>query len=223
MCLSSPGKMALQEIHSWTLGGLIGAFIDLILAYFLLCGSAIAFFASKFFRFFGLYLPCPCKGSFGYRNSNFCVHKILFEWPSRKICSIQVMAAKRFPFDLVRMKGHSCNVVEEKTYDNRLVELEHEASCSSWSGPRLLSLVDKENGYDAKGKRIMNLKRRSGIRRRRRGNYDNGKFSSVVPSDNLQSDVAPAFCLPCDGSIVRDQTNKSINCASEKEVNILGK
>ncbi|KAK7287416.1 hypothetical protein RIF29_00691 [Crotalaria pallida] len=218
--------MALQEIHSWTLGGLIGAFIDLVLAYFLLCGSAIAFFASKFFSFFGLYLPCPCKGCFGYRNSNFCVHKILFEWPSRKICSIRATAVKRFPFDLVRANGHSCNanekMVEEKTYDNRFVELEDEASCSSCSGPRLLSLVNKEHGYDAKGKRIMNLKRRSGIRRRRRGNHDSAKFASVAPSDNIQSDVALTSCLTCgDGSIIRDQKNKSITCASEKEVNVL--
>ncbi|KAE9611098.1 putative GTD-binding domain-containing protein [Lupinus albus] len=219
--------MALQEIHTWTLGSLIRAFIDLVLAYFLLCGSAIAFFASKLCMFFGLYLPCPCKGSFlGYRNSNFCMHKLLFEWPSRKICSIKVIAAERFPFDLGRMKSHSCNVrdkiVEDKTYDNnRLVELEDEASCSSCSGPNLLSLVDKENIYDAKGKRIINLKRRSGIRRRRRGNYDSAKFSSVVPSHNLQSEVASTSCLPCDGSVSIGQTNQSITRASEKEVNVL--
>ncbi|KAE9603364.1 putative GTD-binding domain-containing protein [Lupinus albus] len=199
--------MALQEIHSWTFGGLIGAFIDLVVAYFLLCGSAIAFFASKLFRIFGLYFPCPCKGSFGYRNSSFCVHKLLFEWPSRKICSIRVIAAKRFPFDLVRVTGNSCNacekIVEEKKYDNnRLVELEDEPSCSSCSGPHLLSLVDKENGYDAKGKRIINPKRRSGIRRMRRGNYDPGR-------------------LPCDDSIIRDQMSKSVTRASAKEVNML--
>ncbi|XP_019463729.1 PREDICTED: myosin-binding protein 2-like isoform X2 [Lupinus angustifolius] len=203
-------QMALQEIHAWTLGSLIRAFIDLVLAYFLLCGSAFAFFASKLCIFFGLYLPCPCKGSFfGYRNSNFCLHKLLFEWPSRRICSIKVMAAERFPFNLGRMKSHSCNVydkiVEDKTYDNnRLVELEDEASCSSCSGPHLLSLVDKENGYDAKGKRVINLKRKSGIRRRRRGNYDFGKFSLVVPSRNLQSEVASTSCLPRDGSISKD-------------------
>lgn len=215
--------MAMQETHSWTLGGLIGAFIDLVLAYFLLCGSAIAFFASKFFRFFGLYLPCPCKGSFGYRNSSLCVHNLLFEWPLRKICSIQVMAAKRFPFDLVRVKGHSCSSGNEKKYDNRLVQLEDEASCSSCSGPRLVPLVDKENGYDAKGKRIMSLKRRSGIRRRRRGNYDCGKLPLVIASDNHQSDVAFASCLSCNGSIVRDKTSESFNPASGKEASALGK
>ncbi|KAK7286814.1 hypothetical protein RJT34_22077 [Clitoria ternatea] len=220
--------MASQEIHSWTLGGLIGAFIDLVIAYFLLCGSTFAFFVSKLFWFCGLCLPCPCKGSFGFRNSSFCVHKVLFEWPSRKICSIQVMAAKRFPFDLVRVKGHSCStndkvVAAEKTHSgNRVVELDDEASCSSCSGPRLLPLGDRENLYDAKGKRVLSLKRRSGIRRRRRGGYDCGKIPLVVLSDNLQSDdVALTPCLHCDGSVIGDITSGSRNPTSGKEVSVL--
>ncbi|KAK7350001.1 hypothetical protein VNO77_08004 [Canavalia gladiata] len=220
--------MASQELHSWTLGGLIGAFVDLVLAYFLLCGSAFAFFVSNWFRFLGFCLPCPCKGSFGYRNKSFCLHKMLFEWPSRKICSIQVMAAKRFPFDLIRVKGHSCSANDgkvglERTHgDDRIVgELEDEASCSSCSGPRLVSFVDRENVCDAKGKRVMSLKRRSGVRRRRRSGYDCGKVSSVVPSDNLQSDVALTSFLPYDGSIIRDKTRESMDFGLGKEVSAL--
>ncbi|XP_027334597.1 uncharacterized protein LOC113849132 [Abrus precatorius] len=220
--------MATEETtHSWTLGGLIGAFIDLVIAYFLLCGSAFAFFVSKIFRFFSLCLPCPCKGSFGFRNSSFCVHKVLFEWPSRKIYSIQVMAAKRFPFDLIRVKGHSGSanddqVVAERPHGDRVVELEDEASCSSCSGPRLVPFVDRENVYDPKGKRVMSMKRRSGVRRRRRASYDCGKISSVVPCDNLQPDVVLTSCLPCDGSIIRDRTNERIKFGSGKEVSALG-
>lgn len=217
--------MASQETHSWTLGGLIGAFIDLVLAYFLLCGSAFAFFVFKWFRFVGVCLPCPCKGSFGFRNSRFCVHRVLFEWPSRKICSIQVMAVKRFPFDLVRVKGHSCSandkVVAESTHDNRVIELEDDASCSSCSVPRLLPLVDRENVYDAKGKRVMSVKRRSGIRRRRRGSYDCGKVSSAVPLENLQSDVVVTPCLPCDESIIGDKINASTNRTSGKGASVV--
>ncbi|XP_057742691.1 probable myosin-binding protein 6 [Arachis stenosperma] len=207
--------MDLHESHSWTLGGLIGAFIDLVIAYFLLCGSAFAFFASKFFWFFGLFMPCPCKGSFGYMNSTFCVHKLLFEWPSTKICSIQVMAVNRFPFDLVRVKGHSCG------NDRDVVELEDEASCSSCSGPRLLPLVENENGYDAKGKRVMSLKRRSGIRRRRRANnYGSGKLTLVSCSDSMQSNVASTSLLPCDDGIA-GKTKEKINPDPRKEVAVL--
>lgn len=221
--------MAIEEIHSWSSGEIIGSYIDLFIAYVLLCGSIIALFAFKLFRFFGLVLPCPCKGILGYRNSDFCLHKILFELPLRKICSVQVMAAKRFPFDLVWVKkGHSLdnsndnNIVvdvKEKTCDNRIVELEDESSCS---GPRLLSLVDRDSGYDAKGKRILSLKRRSGTRRRKRGSYDYGKMDSVIRCDSFQSDVASSSCLPCDGSssMIEDRFSQSINPASGKEVSV---
>lgn len=221
--------MALDKIHSWSLGGIIGSFIDLFLAYVLLCVSTITFFASKLLQFFGLHLPCPCKGIFGYRNRNLCFHDILFEWPLKNVCSIQVMAAKRFPFDLVWVKkGHSLdnsnenNIVvdvKEKTSDSRIVELEDESSCS---GPRLLSLVDRDSGYDAKGKRILSLKRRSGTRRRKRGSYDYGKMDSVIRCDSFQSDVAFSSCLPCDGSssVIKDRSSQSIYLDSGKEVNV---
>lgn len=206
--------MALQEIHSWTLGGVIGAFIDLFLAYFMLCGSVFTFFTYKFFSFFGFHLPCLCKGILGYRNRNFCWHKLLFEWPVKKICSIEVMAAKMFPFDLVWVKKEhsSCNVndeVVEKTYDNcsRLVELEDETHCSSCSG---LSLVEKESRYDAKGKRDMNMKRKSGFRRRRRDSYDFGE----------RSDAALNSCLSVGGSAIEDRFIESVTPASGKEVGI---
>ncbi|KAI4354375.1 hypothetical protein L6164_003242 [Bauhinia variegata] len=198
--------MAFKENHSWTLGGLTGAFVDLVLAYFLLYGSAIAFVASKFFRIFGLYLPCPCKGVFGYKNSDLCMHKILFDWPLRKICYIQMLAMKRLPFDLVWVKDHMCNSNENMTKDTisekRAVELEDEASCSSCSGTRLLSSVDRECGYDAKGKRTTHFKRRSVIRRRRRSSYECGKFSSVLSSENLQSDDTHSSSFAYDGSMV---------------------
>jgi len=216
--------MASQETHSWTLGGLIGAFIDLVLAYFLLCASAFAFCVSEWFRIFGLSLPCPCKGSFGYRDSRFCVHKLLLEWPSRKICSIQVMAIKRFPFDLVWIHGHSFSandkVVAERIHDHRVVELEDEASCSSCSSPHFSPFVDRENVYNAKGKKAMSTKRRSGIRRRRRGSSDPGKVSSAVPLDNLQSDVVLTPLLPFDG---RGKTNATTSPTSGKGVSVVGK
>jgi len=220
--------MAIEEIHSWSLGEIIGSYIDLFIAYVLLCGSIFAFFAFKLFRFFGLLLPCPCKGIFGYRNRNLCFHEILFEWPLKKVCSIQVMAAKRFPFDLVWVKkGHSLDntndkmIVNEKTCDdnNGIVEFEDESSCS---GPRLLSLVDRDSGYNAKGKRVLSLKRRSGTRRRKRGSYDYGKMDSVIRCDSFQSDVAFSPCLPCDGSssMIEDRFSQSINPASGKEVSV---
>ncbi|CAL5210641.1 unnamed protein product [Lathyrus oleraceus] len=216
-------KMALEETDSWSLGGIIGSFIDLFVAYVLLCGSTFAFFVAKFLMFFGFYLPCPCKGILGYRNSYLCFHMLLFEWPLRKICSIQVMALKRFPFDLVWVKkDHSLNNinenkvvvnVDEKTCgnnDNRIVELEDESLSSS---PRL-----REIGYDVKGKGVLSLKRRSGFRRRKRSGYDCGKIDSVIRRHSFQSDVT-FTSTPCDGSsgMIKDRSSQSSNSASGKE------
>ncbi|XP_054782755.1 probable myosin-binding protein 5 [Prosopis cineraria] len=95
---------------------------------------------------------------------------------------------------------------------NEFRDFEDEASCSSWSSPHLLASVDRENGYDTKGKRIVNLRRRSGIRRRRKGNYECGKLYSVFPTENPS--------LPCEGDIAGSKTTE-VNPTSGKEVGSL--
>ncbi|KAK8464517.1 hypothetical protein PHAVU_010G018600 [Phaseolus vulgaris] len=132
------------------------------------------------------------------------------------------MAIKRFPFDLVWIHGHSFSandkVVAERIHDHRVVELEDEASCSSCSSPHFSPFVDRENVYNAKGKKAMSTKRRSGIRRRRRGSSDPGKVSSAVPLDNLQSDVVLTPLLPFDG---RGKTNATTSPTSGKGVSVV--
>ncbi|KAK2649151.1 hypothetical protein Ddye_016640 [Dipteronia dyeriana] len=159
------------QIQTWTLCGLIGAFIDLVIAYFLLCGSAFAFFASKF----GIYLPCPCTGLLGYQNSYICWHKLLVDEPIRMISSVQMLIKSKFPFDFIWFKHqprNSCNGV---------LELENnEASSSSFSTHNLAA--DREGGLDAKGKKIVNQKQKYGIRRRKRSTLGYRKFQSQLVS-----------------------------------------
>lgn len=173
--------MACQEVQSWTLGGLTGAFLDLVLAYFLLCISASVFFVSKLLKMFWVYLPCPCNGFFGYRNCDLCLHKLLNDWPVAKIYAVQKLVKSRFPFD-IRFKDQTCNLNQRLIGDvnskNGVLELESESCSSPFSSPRLQSLVDKESGYDAKGKRIVILKKRTGIRRSRR---DSLKSPRIFP------------------------------------------
>ncbi|KAI9088273.1 hypothetical protein K1719_029994 [Acacia pycnantha] len=80
--------------------------------------------------------------------------------------------------------------------------------------------LGSENGYDAKGKKIVNLRRRLGIWRRRKGNYECGKFSSVFPSENPQSDVTLVSSLPYEGDIVGSKTTRT-NPTSGREVSLL--
>ncbi|XVE78088.1 hypothetical protein DITRI_Ditri13aG0115800 [Diplodiscus trichospermus] len=179
--------MVSHTIHSWTLIGLFRAFLDLALAYFLLCGSTLGFFACKFCYVFGLHLSCPCSGFLGYQNSNLCWHKLLIQWPARKIYSVQKLVLNRFPFNLVLFDDQELNsdvkFITDGKFCNGVVKLEGEAYSASPSGLRLQTMVDKESGYDAKGKKLLNQKQKSGIRRRRRSAFGYGKSSPVLLYD----------------------------------------
>ena len=57
--------MSCKAIRCWTFSGLVGAFVDVGIVFFLLCASTLAYFASIFLSFFGLSLPCSCNRLFG--------------------------------------------------------------------------------------------------------------------------------------------------------------
>ncbi|XP_039037797.1 myosin-binding protein 3-like [Hibiscus syriacus] len=130
--------MACEVINSWTFTGLVGAFLDLFIAYTLLCGSAVAYFASKILGLFGLSLPCPCNGFFGYRYNNICVQSKLLNDPSIKISSVQSSAMRKIPFDSIRNGFHRGGGEEEEDgnlekWRNCDIEMGGgEASSSSW-------------------------------------------------------------------------------------------
>ncbi|KAF3790165.1 Myosin-binding protein 3 [Nymphaea thermarum] len=120
--------MACRVIHTWTFCSLVGAFLDLGLAYLFLCGSTIAFFSAKFLGLFGLSLPCPCNGLFGdpdSGNSGRCIQRMLVEYPARRISSVQMLAQRRFPFDRIFVKGDctsNVKLLEDGGTHSRLLE-----------------------------------------------------------------------------------------------------
>ncbi|KAF3435974.1 hypothetical protein FNV43_RR23066 [Rhamnella rubrinervis] len=200
--------ISVQGIQPWTLGGLIRAFFDLAVAYFLLWVSTFVFFASKFLKAIGLYLPCPCTGIFGYRDGNFCWHELLIVWPIRKVYAVQMCAKSRFPFDLIWFKDSS-KLISDGNCENGVLEMKGEACSSSYSSPRMQNLVDRESGFDAKGKRVVNLRQRSGIRRRRRASLEYGKLSCAFQNDGLRSAVGVSLS-PCDVSEIKDKSSESL-------------
>lgn len=198
--------MACQDMCSWSLIGLVAAFLDLAIAYFLLCASAVAFMASKFLGFFDLYLPCPsCYGVFGDDpNRYLCFQKLLLEYPAEKVSNVQLSVMSKFPFNhSVWGKDRNSNLnlrlLEDRKRDD--VELEAEGSSSSLvSDPRRPNNSGGINGesqsgrnevgagnllgfrdgrFDLKGKGLMHQRPRSGIRRRRKRGFDYGKYTSV--------------------------------------------
>ncbi|KAF5772549.1 hypothetical protein HanRHA438_Chr13g0589161 [Helianthus annuus] len=161
----------------WTFDTLVGDFLDLFIAYFLLCGSTIALFAVKFLGLFGLSLPVNNNnGLFGNPISGF--RSLLVDYPTDK--------------------GSNFNLNGELNVDrgvgNECMELEGEASCGSKSdGQKVRSrigdsgiLMDKERGFDVKGNGVLNYRLRGGFRQRRKAVFYSGmqKHSSVSSSPN---------------------------------------
>lgn len=173
--------MAFYTVRSWTICGLTGAFIDLAIAYFLLCASAFVYFPYKFCNLLGLYLPCPCNGVFGYWNSYLCWHKLLIDLPRRNILYVQMMIQSKFPFDLIWFHHQPCNsdrvLCSCRIRDRGVLELENEECSSSFLSSKFQNLADRETGFDAKGKKV--VKQRYGTRRRRRSSLAYGKSSSM--------------------------------------------
>ncbi|KDP26383.1 hypothetical protein JCGZ_17541 [Jatropha curcas] len=219
--------MGFRAVRSWTLSGLVVAFFDLAVAYTLLCGSAFAFVPSKLLSFFGLYMPCPCRGLFGYQNNDLCLHRLLIDLPIRKINTVKELAKNRFPYDFILFEHKSCNLhvegIGNRKYGNGVIELEGEECSSALSGPKSQGSVDRESGYDAKGKKIMNQKHKSGIRRRRRAALGYGKLSAALSSNGTRSvSLGVPFALYDDGSGMRSEIGESLDLGSGIEDRFLG-
>ncbi|PQQ08036.1 uncharacterized protein Pyn_01345 [Prunus yedoensis var. nudiflora] len=172
--------LACQEVPPWTLGVIVGAFLDLALAYFLLCVSAFV---------------CKDRG-------------------------VQELVKSKFPFDVVWSKDTRSNLnlklIRDVNCENGVPEFESEAYSSAYSSPKLQNLVDRESGYDAKGKRIMVLKKRPGIRRSRRAAPEYGKLPSPLSNDSSRS-AARIFPFPCDDIDTRETSGESSVAVAGRE------
>lgn len=185
--------MSRQGTRFWTFNSLVGAFLDLSIAYFLLCGSAIAFFAGKFLGFFGLSLPSPSNGFFGIPNSD--LNSLMVDYPTDRISAVQFSVTRKFPFDSIFFSLQNRNASDRLILGSgdRFKELEGEASSSSISDARKVIKnetddsgvqIGKERGFDMKGKGALNYRVRGSFRRRKRGSVDSRKHSSVSSSPN---------------------------------------
>ncbi|KAL6548524.1 hypothetical protein OROGR_008945 [Orobanche gracilis] len=153
--------MACQDVQTWSLSGLVAAFLDLAIAYSLLCASAAAYLASKLLGCLGFNLPCPCHQIFSQINGkNFCLNKLLIDIPTHKISDVQLSVEHRFPFHDPPKPDYSC--------------LEVGASCGSVSDARRsVDLGKKESGpraggkYDMKGKGVIGNRPKIRLRHRK--------------------------------------------------------
>ncbi|KAL3628099.1 hypothetical protein CASFOL_028201 [Castilleja foliolosa] len=165
-------KMACQTVQTWDFIGLVAAFLDLAIAYLLLCASAVAYVASQFLGFFGLSLPCPCDGMFLNTNGKtLCLNKLLVDFPIHKVSDIHLSVKHRFPFgDPKRCCDYDFSV--DSFVNKETLEIEGEGLCSSVTS---VDSVGKKK-CELKGKGVISTDRsRSRLRHR--------KYSSVSSCD----------------------------------------
>ncbi|KAL6976351.1 hypothetical protein U1Q18_025138, partial [Sarracenia purpurea var. burkii] len=223
-------------MHPWTLIGLVGAFLDLSIAYLLLCASTLAFITSKFLGFFGFCLPCPCNGLDGTPYGNYCLHRLLVDYPMDRVSSVHLSVKSRFPFDSIcgKDQDYQLNLKLIKNRNNLVdgfFEIEGEASRSSIAGAKKSqnvvekdlvlrnesirwpdaannsSFEVKDGRFDLKGKGIVNQRPKSSLRRRRKGLTEYAKKSSVLLSDPSCADARSP-------SIMNRNENKATECIS---------
>lgn len=188
--------MGCEAVDSWTFAELVGAFLDLAIAYFLLCGSTSAYIISKFLRLFGLSLPCPCNGLFGKPSKSKpkkCPQGILMECPFEKISDVHLLVNSKFPFNSILASESnsplSLELLKKKNAKTEHVAFEGKTSCglSKENSGRESSF--REKGFNVKAKVVTNQKLRHGIRCRRKYDINNDKSSSVSSLNPLLSDV----------------------------------
>ncbi|KAK1270676.1 hypothetical protein QJS04_geneDACA004444 [Acorus gramineus] len=190
--------MPCEAIHCWSFITLVGAFLDLALAYLLLCGASLAFFTAKFLSIFGLRLPCSCHGGlFGNPNGGRgrCLQGLLVEGAPARIASIRASEKSRFPF--VSSESHCFDVRLVRDGMNEGSSSGNPSSSSSSSSSssaireserRVVSNLGGSEPDLNEGKwNVESRRQRSGVRRRRRGVVSgNGKVSSFSSSDAHQ-------------------------------------
>lgn len=189
--------------YVWSLCSLVGAFLDLAIAYFLLCASSVVFLGTKFLALFGLHLPCPCNGLFGTPpNRSLCLKRLLVDFPNEKVSNVQLSVKGKLPFNDQKNCHVNLRLIREQNTNythGGLVEIggeeEEEASGSSksCSVPRIefqpkseIGVVREERPVPVvKGKGVMNYKSRGWIRRRRKraSAVDHWTSSSVSSYD----------------------------------------
>ncbi|PKA66143.1 hypothetical protein AXF42_Ash018433 [Apostasia shenzhenica] len=151
--------MACRAVESWTVSSLVGAYLDLALAYLFLLGATFAFFASKILSVFGLAVPCSCDGLFGHP---FCAQVgLLVDFPVARIAAVHRAVRARFPFrdplmSIGMASSHRCR------YAVRFPSNDEDSCCSVASASlrsRSLSLPAPPPAEIA-GEGSLNLRRR---------------------------------------------------------------
>lgn len=223
--------MPCHAVRIWKFSDVVGAFLDLSIAFLLLYASTLAYFASKFLALFGLNLPCPYNSFFAIPDNtdNNCLQRRLVDHASQKIFSVRSSVKSKFPFGSIgndlqwnSNKGtdthegfgsegevSSVSSIERRTDNVTGADLAEMKDKSFVMGAMNLPDV-KEGRYESKGKWITRHRSRSGLRRRRKVSFHhNGRKIPWVSSyKSLWSNAETPKSAPARISKLEDEDGK---------------
>ncbi|ESQ36438.1 hypothetical protein EUTSA_v10009864mg [Eutrema salsugineum] len=167
--------MPCLDTHNWDLTGLIGAFLNLAISYFLLCTALFIHVVLKFLGFLGFTLPRFHSGRFGDANMKKCLRGDLVNCASERISVVDRSIKTKIPFGsitsddddsnrfvqlkLVRKNGGDISNARGKDETEDDVSREEQNAINN----NLMTV------QGMKGKRFATRRSRNGLKNRRRG------------------------------------------------------
>uniref|UniRef100_A0A1J3CHA9 GTD-binding domain-containing protein n=1 Tax=Noccaea caerulescens TaxID=107243 RepID=A0A1J3CHA9_NOCCA len=173
--------MRCQEVRCWTFTGLVAAFLDLSVAFTLLCASSLVYLTSKLLGLVGLSLPCPCDGLFSDPHKNKCFQESLMNLPVNKISSVQRSVKNRTPFDSILKCEANSDVCVGKKRKGERRHVSSTPSVENALGFDLLASQSLKKGiFKIKSKRLSFHRSPYGLK-----NHSHGHLNDVEENDHL--------------------------------------
>ncbi|VVA90014.1 unnamed protein product [Arabis nemorensis] len=197
------------DTHNWNFTGLIGAFLNLSIAYLLLCTSLFIHLVLRFLGFLGFSLPRFHNGRFGDANMKKCLQGDLVNRATERISVVDRSIKSKIPFgsitsdddsnrfgELKLVRKNSGDIsngrVKDETEDDVPREEQNVINNKNLGGFNLM------NVQGMKGKRFVTRRSRNGLKNHRRSRADCVSLRSVSSSEAFDETVKAPLIQPCD-------------------------
>ncbi|KAF8106495.1 hypothetical protein N665_0139s0084 [Sinapis alba] len=185
--------------HDWSLTSLIGAFLNLSIAYLLLCTSLCIHVVLRSLGFLGFSLPRFHNGRFGDPDMRKCLQGDLVACASEKISSVDRLIKSKIPFGSI-----TSDVDDDDDDSRRFVEMKLvRKNSGDVSNARVKDETEEEEDASrdeqnvinlmtvqgVKGKRFVTRRSRKGLKSQRRCRVDYGSLGSVSSSEAFDETV----------------------------------
>lgn len=197
----------LLDTHDWNFTGLVGAFLNLSIAYLLLCTSLCIHLLLRFLGFLGLSLPSFHNGRFGDANMRkYLREELLVDCASEKISAVDRSIKSKIPFSSITSDDDSNRFVELKLVrknsgddiSNARVKDETEDLSREEQNNKELGRFNLMTVQGMKGKRFVTRRSRNGLKNHRRGRVDRGSLKSISSSEAFDETVKSHLMQPYD-------------------------